>query len=376
MRLRGSSLKRLTGMVNSMVNVVGLDVGGANTKIAFLRVENGAVETVKVASEYFPIWKRDKGELPALLEKLRLKMVESPGLDAVGVTMTAELSDAYPTKREGVNHVLDSVESAFPNLKIFVLDVNADLISPDEARAKPLHVASANWAATGWMASKIFSNCIVVDVGSTSTSIIPVVEGKVAAEGRNDLEKLINGELVYTGALRTNVAAIVNAVPIRGGVAKVSSELFATSGDVHLVLSNIKEGDYSVETADGRGKSRVEALARLARVVCADVEMLSENEIVDVAKYIYLKQIEQIVDGLKQVYERIKMLMKQDFPIVVTGIGRKFLAYKAAQAVGFGKIIDLGEFLGEEVGLATPCVGVALMVASKLLGRDVVWRRL
>ncbi len=75
----------------------------------------------------------------------------------------------------------------------------------------------------------MFNNCIVVDVGSTSTSIIPIVEGRVAAEGRSDLEKLINGELVYSGVLRTNIAAIVNNVPVRGKVSRVSSEMFATS---------------------------------------------------------------------------------------------------------------------------------------------------
>ena len=375
MRLKGNLLKHFAGKVVGMVNVIGLDVGGANTKMAFLKAENGLVQKIRVASEYFPVWKRDKGELPALLKRLRVKAAESEDLDSVGVTMTAELSDAYQTKREGVNHVLYSVERAFPNFKISVLDVDANLILLEEARANPLRVAAANWAATGWLVSKIFNNCIVVDVGSTSTSIIPIVEGEVAAEGKSDLEKLINGELVYTGALRTNVAVIVNTVPVRGGMARVSSELFATSGDIHLVLGNIKEEDYTVDTADGRGKSRAEALARLARIVCADVETLSEEEIANIAKYVYRKQIDQISEGLKQVYGRIKKCLKQNLQIVVTGLGRKFLARKAAQAAGFEEIVDLGELLGEEIALTTPCVGVALMEASKLSGRDIAWKR-
>ncbi len=358
-----------------MVNVIGLDVGGANTKMVFLKAENGVVQTIRVASEYFPVWKRDKNELSALLKKLEVKVVESAVLDLVGVTMTAELSDAYQTKREGVNHVLNSVERAFPNFKISVLDVNANLISLKEARTNHLQVAAANWAATGWMVSKMFNNCIVVDVGSTSTSIIPIVEGRVAAEGRSDLEKLINGELVYSGVLRTNIAAIVNNVPVRGKVSRVSSEMFATSGDVHLILGNIKEEEYTAETADGRGKHRADALARLARIVCADVEMLGEDEIVKIAEYVYRKQIEQIIEGLKQVYERVKKLLKPNFPIVVTGIGRNFLACKAAQASGFEKIVDLGELLNAEIALASPCAGVAMMAASKLLGRDIVWKR-
>jgi probable H4MPT-linked C1 transfer pathway protein len=358
-----------------MVSVIGFDIGGANTKTAFIRAENDAVQTVRVAVEYFPFWKRNRSELPVLLKRLKAKVAEKSTLDAVGVTMTAELSDAFQTKREGVNHILDSVEKAFRDVKIFVLDIYANFVSCEEARLKPLHVASANWVATGWMVSKMFSDCIVIDVGSTSTSIIPIIGGKIAAEGRNDLEKLINGELVYTGALRTNIAAIVNTVPAKGGVAKISSELFATSGDVHIILGNIKEEDFSVDTADGRGKSRAEALARLARVVCADIEMLSEDEIVKIAEYVYRKQVEQISEGLKQVCRRIKTIVRPDFPIVVTGLGRRFLAFEAAKAAGFKKIVDLGELLGVEAALASPCVGVALMVATRLLGRELSWRQ-
>ncbi len=109
--------------------------------------------------------------------------------------------------------------------------------------------------------------------------------------------------------------------------------------------------------------------------MCADVEMLGEDEIVKIAEYVYRKQIEQIIEGLKQVYERVKKLLKPNFPIVVTGIGRNFLACKAAQASGFEKIVDLGELLNAEIALASPCAGVAMMAASKLLGRDIVWKR-
>ena len=79
-------------------------------------------------------------------------------------------------------------------------------------------------------------DCVVVDVGSTSASIIPIVNGQVVAKGKTDLEKLMCGELVYTGSLRTNVAAIVQSVPVKDGVAGVASELFALSADVHLIL--------------------------------------------------------------------------------------------------------------------------------------------
>jgi probable H4MPT-linked C1 transfer pathway protein len=355
-----------------VVNVLGLDIGGANTKAAFISTDKGGIRQFKTAMEYFPVWKKPEN-LSTVLSRLRETASGSVKLNCVAVTMTAELSDAYCTKREGVKHILTHVAQAFPATQIFVLDVDATLKSITEARVEPLKVAAANWAATGWMVSQLVKDCIIIDVGSTSTSIIPVVDGHISATGKTDLEKLMNGELVYTGSLRTNIAAIVNSIPLRNGIARVSSELFAQSGDVHLVLGNITEKEYTVETADGRGKTRTEALARLARVVCADTEMLTEQEIVQFTTYIYDRQIGQVTEGLSQVYTRIKPHIKAKIKAVVTGLGKDFLAKKAAQQVGIKEIIDLNTLLKSDVATVSPAAGVALMAATKLEGRTVQW---
>ncbi len=358
-----------------MTNTMGLDIGGVNTKAAFISTQKDTVKTLKTAIEYFPIWKGGKDQLPQVLEKLRKLLVDSTTLDGVGVTMTAELSDIYWTKKEGVNHILDCVTQVFSDVPTFVLNVDAKLISIREARKKPLKVAAANWTATGWMVSQMIENCLIVDVGSTTTSIIPIVNGEIAADGKTDLEKLSNGELVYTGALRTNVATIVNYIPFRGGKTRVSSELFAQSGDVHLLLNHIKAEDCTVETADGRKMNRKEAMARLARVVCADIDLLSEQEVLDMARFIYGKQVEQIAEGLRQVYERMYQRIQDDIPVVVTGLGRNFLARQAAETAGLNKVIDLGELLGVNAAFMSPSVGVALLTASRVEGEMVKWKQ-
>ena len=40
-----------------MVNVLGLDIGGANTKAAYIKTDDGYVTECKTAIEYFPFWK-------------------------------------------------------------------------------------------------------------------------------------------------------------------------------------------------------------------------------------------------------------------------------------------------------------------------------
>ncbi len=351
--------------------MLGFDIGGANTKAVLIRRDNAQTPLVLVASQYFPFWKHSH-KLPEILISLKNRL-GADSLDALGVTMTAELSDAYQTKREGVQHILGCVRTAFPEISTYVLNTNAELFTINAAQAEPLRVAAANWAATGWVVSRKLSNALVVDVGSTSTSIIPIVAGKVAAQGKTDIEKLVCGELVYTGCLRTNVAAIVQSIPVKGGVASVSSELFALSGDIHLLLGHISPADYTSETADGRGKTVSEALARLARVVCADTDMLTEAEITDMARYVYGKQVSQVASGIKKSYAYVKAKTCLRVPVVVTGLGKDFLARKAAEIVGVDEIVDLDSILISKAVYATPAAGTAAMVYNKIAGGLPEW---
>jgi probable H4MPT-linked C1 transfer pathway protein len=162
----------------------------------------------------------------------------------------------------------------------------------EEVKNTPLNLAAANWIATAPLAAHISPDCILIDTGSTTTDIIPIKDGKECARGRSDLERLSTGELVYTGTLRTNVATMVDKVPLGDEWVRVASELFAISADVHLALGNIKEEDYTCDTPDGGGKSREDCLLRLSRVVCGDLDLLSHADVEKMAQFVYEKQIE------------------------------------------------------------------------------------
>jgi len=41
-------------------------------------------------------------------------------------------------------------------------------------------------------------DALLVDIGSTTTDLVAVHNGRVQATGRSDFERLISGELVYT----------------------------------------------------------------------------------------------------------------------------------------------------------------------------------
>src|SRR5678816_286062 len=110
--------------------VVGWDIGGVNTKVA--RVEAGAV--VAVLSHAFEI-QRDPGALGPLLSELAGRVGSTDG-DRHAVTMTAELSQMFRTKRDGVAFVLDALSSSFPSSNVRVYTVDGRFLSPADARGE------------------------------------------------------------------------------------------------------------------------------------------------------------------------------------------------------------------------------------------------
>ena len=336
---------------------VGWDIGGVNTKVAHVR--DGRV--LSVLGRPYEI-QRDPARLVPLLREL----VVEAGAEAAAphaVTMTAELSQMFRTKRAGVQFVLDAVEAAFPSALVRVYAVDGRFLPPRDARQQPLAVAAANWAATARAVAAHHPDALLVDVGSTTTDIIPIASGQVVAAGRTDPERLASGELVYTGVLRTPTEAISAYVPLGNALAGVSAEGFALSGDVHLWRGDLDGADYTCPTPDGRPATREFAGERLARVVCADREMLDEAAVSRVAEALARAQVRCVQAAIRRVLERHASIRVA----VVTGLGA-FLGSAAAGAAGLG-VVPLSAALGDAGARCAPAVSVALLLERAMRER-------
>jgi probable H4MPT-linked C1 transfer pathway protein len=334
--------------------ILGWDVGGANVKAA--RIGEDGQSEPKVFERPFTLW-REPHRLPVVLAEAADRL---GGARTMAVTMTAELADCFATKREGVVFVLDAFRTAFPDVQPWVYGVDGRFRSAEAARRRPHRVAAANWMASATLVARTFPDALFLDVGSTTTDVIPIVAGRVAARGRTDPARLRTGELVYTGALRTPVCAIVRAVPLRGRRCRVAAEHFAIVADVHLWLGRIEEGDYTCETPDSRGRGRSAAGARLARVVCADLEMLGPGDITAIAEHVARAQVRQIAGGVRQVMRRLGSACPR--VAVLAGQGA-FLARAAAEEVGLATR-DMAEDLGSAAARAAPAAAVAYLLAG------------
>lgn len=337
--------------------ILGWDIGGVNIKAALIDGGDGDGSAIRTVSEPYEI-QRDPGALGPTLAALAATL--GPQADrAHAVTMTAELSQAFRTKREGVRFVLDALVAAFPGEPLHVYAVDGCFVTSDEARARPLDVGASNWMATAAFVAREVPDGILIDIGTTSTDIIPLRDGRVVARGRTDPSRLLTGELVYTGAVRTPAEALVREVPLWGGAAAVSAEGFATIGDAHVWLGQLDPAEYSAPTADGRPPTRTSAGERLARVVCGDREMLDDDAVDRIARALAEAQVEAVAAAVG----RVRAAVPDAQTAVVAGLG-DFIAAAAARRAGLA-VVPLAEWLGGAARHA-PAAAVAWLLADQL----------
>lgn len=338
------------------MKIAGFDIGGANTDVGIIEFneENNEIENIITDFKYLPMWYKNNELSSSLLELLGS---QKDNIDAIGISMTAELVDAYTTKKEGVIDI--ATKSQILDKPLAFVSLNG-MINMESLKKDPLSVAAANWIATSQIAAEISPNSILLDTGSTTTDIIPIKNGKQCAKGRTDFERLAHGELVYTGTLRTNISSFVDKIEFKDKTYRVSSELFAISADIHNILKNITLDDYTCDTPDGSGKSIKESMLRISRVLCADLDILNPDDVIEISKQMYQKQIDSIAEALKEVAYRENL-----DTVIVTGLGMDVLAAKAVEKAGL-KCIRMGDYFTQEECTVAPAIGTALLMRNYL----------
>jgi uncharacterized hydantoinase/oxoprolinase family protein len=172
-------------MARSMTGVAGWDIGGAHLKLA--RVEG---ETV-VSATHLPcaLWRG----LDELRHALATALASTEPVERHAVTMTGELADVFPDRAAGVAAILDVLAEFLPLSTVAAYTTKGAFLPAERAKSDPDLVASANWHATSHYLAPRLHDGILVDIGSTTTDIVPFTGGRVGARGATDVERLATG---------------------------------------------------------------------------------------------------------------------------------------------------------------------------------------
>ena len=337
------------------MSIIGLDIGGANLKAAHVDGQ--------CLSESFPLWKSPE----QLTDRLDGILNQLPKASILAVTMTGELADCYASKTEGVYEILKAVEQIAGDRKTHVWNTAGEFVGTDVAREFPLLVAAANWHALASWVGRLTpqGNSLLIDVGSTTTDVIPLEDGYPVPLGRTDLERLQTGELEYTGVRRTILSSLAHTVPLKNNRCSVAAELFATTLDVYLWLGEIPEAESETDTADGRPATKPCARDRLCRLICADRNEVSDEDLTTICLFLKDVQSRRISGALDRVRSRMVGPCDQ---VILSGSGLSLTEEILAKQPKFenATIHKLSEIFSSEIAEAACAVALTRLAEERL----------
>ena len=338
----------------------GWDIGGANLKLALATLD-GNVEQVAVLP--CPLW-QGLDELRSALRAAPLP----PAAQIAGhaVTMTGELCDLFADRRSGVRAIVETATEALAGAAMLFYALDDELLAPPLAIDAWQRVASANWMAGAACAADSVQDGLFIDIGSTTTDIVPLLDGRAAPGATTDAGRLQIDELLYCGVLRTPVMALADRLPWAGAWSGVAAELFATSADVFRLTGDIGPDDDPGAAADGGDKSEAGSARRLARQVGADYDATLLPALQLLARHIADRQCGRLAASA----DRISSRSPGSLPgtLVGAGVGR-FLVRRLAQRLS-RPYRDFGEL----PGMQAPDAAVAAPACVMARKACAAWR--
>jgi (4-(4-[2-(gamma-L-glutamylamino)ethyl]phenoxymethyl)furan-2-yl)methanamine synthase len=345
--------------------IFGWDVGGAHVKVSMADASGRLVDVVQWAC---PLW-QGLDHLERIIDEVLARWPHACRNDAVhAITMTGEMVDLFTDRAEGVRSLTHLLGQRLGTRACFFAS-DASWLSEPECAARWREVASANWLATArWVATRM-QDAVLVDIGSTTTDIVPIIGARVAARGSNDAERLASGELVYQGVVRTPLCGVAQRIEFRGAMTGVMNEWFATSADVYRLTGELWPSHDQHASADNGPKTAAASRARIARMIGRDAADASELEWRRFAQAWRHEQLNAIGMSLARVCAAHPALSAA--PIVGAGCGR-FLAAALARRetrsyVDFAALAQVSDVQGEFaewVSTCAPSVSVALLAAG------------
>jgi probable H4MPT-linked C1 transfer pathway protein len=336
--------------------VIGWDIGGVHLKA--VRAEDGRIMK---AAQYASPLRSGTGLLEDAFLQARRDMGRG---DRNVITMTGELADIFTSRQDGVERLSSLAERALGNVSVYGGPIG--FVSGPDARQHTEQIASANWHASAALIAKRRKTALFIDVGSTTTDVVPIVEGKIVARGYTDAQRLATGELIYTGLVRSFVMATAQNAPLNGLWTTLINENFATMADVHRILGTLPPGVDLMTTADGRDKSIPASRARLARMLGCDAATAHIKTWDLLARWFAEAQIRAIADAVMLVIS--SCIATSAAPVIAAGIGVGVVAEVARRLElsweRFDELLDVAPEEREAVCYCAPAAALTALASQ------------
>jgi probable H4MPT-linked C1 transfer pathway protein len=320
--------------------VFGVDIGGANIKITQL-------DGLKVRSTLLPFV--GKGDL---IEKL-IYSVTDPDLVVLTQTMCARRK-LFSSSKEGTHYIIDMTHRLFGD-RVKYLGLSYTLYGADEAKKKYLDVAGRNWVGTCYLVSYlgIGEDCLVIDCGTNSTDVVPVLHNNPVTIDDEDKEytRLKTGELLWSGLFFTPVLSLSNTIVLDGEEYAVKPTTDVMTYHVYIALGIISPEEIAAKYSGWRTEMRrvsfQSSVEKMLDVISADRELLTPKDAEKIAKFLAEKQKKNTEKAVKKVLSAVKLKYGINLDTAaIAGAGKNVILLDVLKNLNF-EVVDIEKAASE-----------------------------
>ena len=282
---------------------------------------------------------------------------------------------AFASFEEGLHYTANIfIQSLFDPDRVGILRADGKPIPPRELLQIKGEAASAfvgtQFYGSAYLASRLYKNALVIDVGSGVTHITPVVKSRIDPQGRSKPSKylrkrLIQQQLIHKGVLYTSVNQISQGIKVKSGLLpftpRVCRMVVIASLLKYIHPEIAREHDFPLlEEKDAR--------ILLARAVGLDTNILNEKDILHLARLVYDDLSDQFGGAFKEILGRQGRLANQ-MQLITTGLGGKELMHNALRQEPSlrDRLVHLSDKLPHRLHEASTAYGLALYAMDRLM---------
>lgn len=368
-----------------MKRSLGIDLG--NSKVKYVALELSGDRTIarhaSYALPYSPELMPDRStDFEAGLVTTSAAFLGGLGLQAGDfdqVVVATSHFYSYPSFRTALHHTARLTQTLWGD-RVRLIGADGRLYTTAEAleltTTEVVRFAATKFWGSAYLASKLIGRGLSVDVGTTSTDAIAIVDGQIEPASRRDpdrfnLDRLETQRLMWFGMTATPLDYAARRATV-GDRSYYLYPRMAQTECLTRILDLVPEDLAQCHAYLGRYPSRDEALFELAQAFGLDRELLSDDDLVGFAGNLYRQLIARVAEGLAHVILQAGLGQPKSIQAAVMGLGKDALARPALLACGVphDRIVDVESMIGPELAAVSTAYGVALKGLEEVAGRS------
>lgn len=283
---------------------------------------------------------------------------------------------------EGMRYTASIIKMIFPKQKVHFIRVDGELIHIDDIFELDNSEASAfgctNYLGTSLLAMKNFSDGLAIDMGTISTSIIPIMDNKIDPIASYNpkgymLHRYTTGKHIWFGVMHTSLIHITNTARTR----KANYNLILRSCSTNTlctILGIVEPSVVNVHVNDSSKIAELEmAYMKMAETVGLDIYSISQEELYEIAKDIYFQMVRKLSDNVRNILANMNYKDFSDLKVLAAGLGQEAFIIPSLMSCGFEKeqIITITEDKQSNLWTATSVYGLAILALENIIGEKV-----